>query len=244
MSAGGADERTSSERADPRTRAATLVVTIDAAPLEHAQVDVLVAPFFASDRPLRGPAARIDWRLCGLLSERLAEQRVAGALGDGVLLPSGGRLRAPLLLALGLGPKDAFRTSTLRRAGHEAVRRLIALRAGVGAIALLADESVGLPAGTAAGALIEGAADALAEQPSALALRLIVAPGQATEARRGAAEVAPRAAVPLRVMRPEEPASARATPGAPGRARLGAERREGPEGAPRPPSTLAGTGRS
>src|SRR5260221_14536712 len=52
--------------------------------------ELLVAPFFADERPLRGTGGLVDWRLCGRLSRLLAARRVTGALGETPLLPAGG----------------------------------------------------------------------------------------------------------------------------------------------------------
>ena len=41
---------------------ATLSVDVISCAPERAEADALVTPFFESDRPLRGPAARADWR--------------------------------------------------------------------------------------------------------------------------------------------------------------------------------------
>jgi hypothetical protein len=91
-----------------------LAVEIETARLDHVIADVLVTPFFACDRPVRGPAALADWRLCGRLSDHVQRGELTGAQGEAALLPTGGRMRAPLLLAMGLGPRSDFGEETLR----------------------------------------------------------------------------------------------------------------------------------
>jgi hypothetical protein len=83
---------------------AALAIELETGPIERARADLAIVCFASTDRPLRGAAGRADWRLCGRLSKLIAQGRVAGHAGEAVLLPGGGGLRAPLLLALGLGP--------------------------------------------------------------------------------------------------------------------------------------------
>src|SRR5262249_61208835 len=100
-------------RAGPRGRRAgggggrvsvTRAVGVESSRLPYVDADVLVAPFFADDRPLRGPAAWADWRLCGLLDDAVAAGRLPTGLGEATLAPSGGRRAAPRGVALRPGP--------------------------------------------------------------------------------------------------------------------------------------------
>ena len=73
----------------------TWVIEMDDQPVERVRADLLVAPFFAGERPLRGAAGRLDWRLCGHLSEMLRRNAFDGAEGDLILVPTGASARAP-----------------------------------------------------------------------------------------------------------------------------------------------------
>jgi hypothetical protein len=106
-----------------------LLVGLESVPLERCEVDIVVAGFFRGERPLRHAAAAIDWRFCGLLSERLSEAVISGDPGEAVLLPSYGRMRAPRVLLLGLGPRAEYRLPQLFEAGRDAAARSIALGA-------------------------------------------------------------------------------------------------------------------
>jgi hypothetical protein len=167
---------------------ATLALSLDTERLDRVVADVLVAPFFASDRPLRGPAARADWRLCGWLSEELRAERMRGERGEAALLLTEDRLRSPWLLALGLGPRPGFEERALRAAAGDAVRRLVALRTASAAFALPAEGLSGISAERGACAFLAGALDALAERPGALALRLLVEPEEVRRVRLALAE--------------------------------------------------------
>ena len=72
-------------------------------PIERVRADVAVVPLFANERPLRAAAGRVDWRLCGRLSHLFAAGRLAGAVGEAVLIPGGGGISAPRILGLGAG---------------------------------------------------------------------------------------------------------------------------------------------
>ncbi len=116
-----------------------LALEVETSSLEQVIADVLVTPFFSCDRPLRGPAARADWRLCGLLSERLQQEQLTGARGEAALMPTAGRMRSPLLLVIGLGPRSDFGEEALREVARSAAVRLLGLRSGIVGIALPGD---------------------------------------------------------------------------------------------------------
>ncbi len=195
----------------------TLTLVLEAARPERVVADVLVAPFFESDRPLRGPASHADWRLCGLLSERLLDTGLRGARGEAVLAASGGRLRAPWVLAVGLGPRPGFSETALRAASRDAVLRLGRLRVAQAALAIPGEPVLGLAADRAAIAVAEGARDALREHPAATGLRVVVTPADLARARRGLAAVAadPAEDVVVRLLRAPARAARAVHPAAP-----------------------------
>jgi len=167
-----------------------LALEIETGRIDQVIVDVLVTPFFACDRPLRGPAARADWRLCGLLSDRLQREELIGEQGEAALFPTGGRMRSPLLLAVGLGPRSEFGEESLREVARTATSRLLGLRLGIAGIALPAEAVSRIDAQRAASVVLEGITRALSERPGALRLRLVVAPEEAGQVRAGLLETA------------------------------------------------------
>lgn len=76
--------------------------------LDQLRCDVLALSFFDEERPLRGAAGLVDWRLCGRLSRLLAAGRLDGRAGEVTLLPPRPRLPFDKLLLLGLGPRADF----------------------------------------------------------------------------------------------------------------------------------------
>jgi hypothetical protein len=169
-----------------------LAVEIETGRLDHLSVDVLVTPFFACDRPLRGPAARADWRLCGLLSDRIQREELTGEQGEAALFPTGGRMRTPLVLAVGLGLRSEFGEETLRAVARSATERLLRLRSGIAGVALPGEAPSRLETECAAGLVLEGVAGALSRRPGVLRLRLVVTPEEAGRARAGLLETASR----------------------------------------------------
>ena len=102
-------------------------VVLTALPLERVVSDVAVAGFFTDERPLRGGAARADWRLCGGLSRRIESGDLSGKSGEAMLIATGRALFAPRLMLLGLGDRggyDQLRVSDEFRQALERVRKL------------------------------------------------------------------------------------------------------------------------
>jgi hypothetical protein len=145
------------------------------APLERAEADLLLAGFFASDRPLRGGAGRADWRLCGLISQLVQEGRIQGEEGQAALLPAGPVFASPRLLLVGCGDSQGFDRVALRRVAALGLARAAALAVNSVAVALPLGGSVGsLSLDSSTLAVVEGAIDGGVPLP---VVRLLVAPG-------------------------------------------------------------------
>ena len=97
---------------------------------DGAAADALALAFFADERPLRGAAGLVDWRLCGRLSRLLKTGKLAGQSGETTILPpSRSRLPFPRIVLFGLGESAGFDEVRYR----EAVRRIrtVLAKAGV-----------------------------------------------------------------------------------------------------------------
>jgi Cytosol aminopeptidase family, N-terminal domain len=111
----------------------TVPLTLDA--LDPLPVDTLCLFVSEDERPLRGAAGFADWRLCGQLSRLLVDGFFRGTRGESLLLPSNGRIGAPRLVVLGLGPGgEALHPGVLRSALSQAADVLN--RARVDSVAL------------------------------------------------------------------------------------------------------------
>ena len=167
-----------------------LTVEIDPGPLERTRADVAAFYFFDSDRPLRGGAGRVDWRLCGQLSRLLIAGKLSGASGEAVLLQSGGGLTAPLAIGLGLGARNAFDAEACEALGADAARRALGLGARTLALPLPDPHAGDLDLSDRIDALVAGAMVAIAELGADLTLLLVPPQAEVANARQVAAALA------------------------------------------------------
>ena len=156
--------------------------------IDRAEADLLVAGFFADERPLRGAVGRADWRLCGLISEQLAADRLRGQPGDALLLVTSGKLAVPYVLALGLGERAHFGADDVRSHTRDAVTR--AARLGASSIVLAPLAAGESRLSELADSIVTAALDALREAGSTLRIRLWVTPDDAPRVGSAFAEVA------------------------------------------------------
>jgi hypothetical protein len=94
---------------------ALTVLPLDLGRWDEAARDCLVLPVFRDDRPLRGAAGLVDWRLCGKLSRLLRESRATAEAGETILLPPGRRLRFSRILWFGLGDAKGYSEDRFKR---------------------------------------------------------------------------------------------------------------------------------
>ncbi|MAI25978.1 MAG: M17 family peptidase N-terminal domain-containing protein [Myxococcota bacterium] len=106
-------------------------------PVEAVEADIVVAGVFCDDRPLRGAAGRLDWRLCGQLSDLMASGTLDQAPGSAVLLPGSGPIKATRVLLLGLGQRREFSLERAQEAMRSAIDRCLSLRQDVIALSPL-----------------------------------------------------------------------------------------------------------
>ena len=76
--------------------------------LDRERADCLVLTAFTDDRPLRGLAGRVDWRLNGRLSRLMCDEFIDGHLHETMLTPVGKRLPFKRLLFVGMGERAQF----------------------------------------------------------------------------------------------------------------------------------------
>ncbi len=143
-------------------------IVLTARPLERVDSEIAVAGFFTDERPLRGGAARADWRLCGGLSRRIENGDLSGKSGEAMLIACGRALRAPRLMLLGLGDRqtyDQLRVSDEIRSALDRCRKLRLQEVVLTPLGIAADD---VPRHAAA--LVAGLADAWAgcERPMRL----------------------------------------------------------------------------
>ncbi len=91
------------------------VLPLDLARWDETARDCLVLPVFKDDRPLRGAAGLVDWRLCGKLSRLVKAQRASADAGEQLLLPPGRRLRFTRIFWFGLGDAKGYNEERFRK---------------------------------------------------------------------------------------------------------------------------------
>ncbi len=194
-----------------------LRIVVDARPFERLEADVAAAGVFEDERPLRGGAGRIDWRLCALISELASTGRITGCEGEAILIPDGGRLGAPRILLIGLGPRVACSLSVVEGAVRELTRRSLSL--GARTLALSppgVDEDDFL---RHAAAVLAGLIDAVREDGKSIEVRLSIPEEEAAAAARALAAAARSLPVAGLALDLPDPGELLAQPGARGRSR-------------------------
>lgn len=151
--------------------------------VDRAKVDLVVAGFFADELPPRGPAGRVDWRLCGLISRQLAAERLRGDPGDAVLLATFDRLAAPHVLALGLGARAHFGLDDTRSHIQDAVSR--AGRLGAESIALAPGNLLGVQDASGPGSAARELSELAVEVVNSALEQLRIANAAAEDQRNG-----------------------------------------------------------
>lgn len=76
--------------------------------LDRIESSCVSLPFFSDERPLRHQAALLDWRLNGRISHLIEQGRLSGQLGESILMPVKGRLKADTLFLFGLGERSQW----------------------------------------------------------------------------------------------------------------------------------------
>lgn len=104
-------------------------VAPDLRALDVLRCEAIALPFFEDERPLRGAAGLVDWRLCGRLSRLVVSGRVRGRRGERVLVPARPRLATEKLVLFGLGPRARFDEATFVATVGDVLDTLEGLRA-------------------------------------------------------------------------------------------------------------------
>ncbi len=197
-----------------------LILQLTPRPLERVESDVAVAGFFIDERPLRGGAARADWRLCGGLSKRIESGDLSGESGEAFLIGCGRALRSPRLLVVGLGNRRDFDLVRLSDETCAAISRCDRLRCSEIALSPLGIAPDDVPRHAAA--LVAGIREAFAEVEGRMRIHLCIQPSQLPSVQRAFEEACKAArADEIEVRTPAPPAplaSTHAMPAASGRA--------------------------
>ncbi len=89
------------------------VIEQDLHKIDEVRVDLIIASAFAEDRPFKGLAGLIDWRMCGPLSRLAIDKFLTGELREALLMPCSNRLPSSLIVVVGLGSRANFLSTAM-----------------------------------------------------------------------------------------------------------------------------------
>ena len=133
--------------------------------IDVQECDVIATGFFLDERPLRGAPGWMDWRLNGRLSRLIQAKRLSGEWRETILVPSEGRIRAPLILLVGLGRVGEYGPSRLTELATHLVATLNGIRLPNICLSFPWDAPYGVYCGKAAEILVQGIAEGLDRDP-------------------------------------------------------------------------------
>lgn len=125
------------------------------------ECDLLVVGFFRDERPLKGSAGWVDWRLNGMLSRFLMEGRLTGDWQETTLIPSQGRVVPRMLLLVGLGAVREYSYLRLRELLPFLLDTIKKLNTSNVCLSFPFQESYHVDCGKLAGVVLEGIGDCL-----------------------------------------------------------------------------------
>lgn len=96
--------------------------------LDEANVELCACSIWTDERPVRGLAGLLDWRLGGRLSALLKSGFVLGEAGEALLVPGKPHLPFEKVLLLGLGPRASFDAAAFQSAVLRIAHALQGLR--------------------------------------------------------------------------------------------------------------------
>ncbi|HSC88712.1 MAG TPA: M17 family peptidase N-terminal domain-containing protein, partial [Polyangiaceae bacterium] len=102
-------------------------VTPDLRRLDLAVSEALVVPLFSDQRPPRGVAGLVDYRLAGHISELLRRETLRGAAFERLLVPGRPKLPFDKILLLGCGDSRALNPQVFAAAVDQVLNALAEL---------------------------------------------------------------------------------------------------------------------
>jgi hypothetical protein len=96
--------------------------------LDASGMELLACTVWEDQRPMRGVAGLLDWRLAGTLSKLARKGFLAGTLGEVLFVPGRPSLCFEKVLVFGLGARSAFGESSFRQVVSHVLTALTGLR--------------------------------------------------------------------------------------------------------------------
>jgi len=139
-------------------------VAPDLRAIDSAPAEVIACSVWRDERPLRGVAGLLDWRLAGRLSALARSGFLLGDLGEVLLVPGRPKLPFEKVLVFGLGMKAAFDDGVALRTLERLKSALEGLKVKRAVVELPGRASGALDASHAAELLLEHAQEALEDE--------------------------------------------------------------------------------
>lgn len=103
-------------------------VIISSESIDRQECQLVQVGFFEDERPLRGPAGLLDWRLNGAISREIIHGRITGRFKETVIIPSNQRIRSPKILLIGLGMARRISYPKLREVSAHLLQTLLKIK--------------------------------------------------------------------------------------------------------------------
>lgn len=130
-------------------------------PAIRAPAEALLTAIPEDERPLRGDAGHLDWRLGGEISRLLVSGYLSGQRDEAVLIPGGAMLGADRVILIGVGRGVGLAGHNLQRAFRMVAGKLLGLRLESCALAMPAAIQPALDADHLVWGLASGMANAV-----------------------------------------------------------------------------------
>src|SRR5437588_5426815 len=92
--------------------------------LDETSAELIACAMWKDERPMRGLAGLLDWRLAGKISKLARQNFLQGELGEVLFVPGRPRLPFDKIIVLGLGVKSEFTDDAFRTAVTKLIRTL------------------------------------------------------------------------------------------------------------------------
>jgi hypothetical protein len=134
---------------------------ISSEPIDRQTCQLVEAGLFEDERPLRGSAGILDWRLNGAISREILKGRITGKFKETVIIPSKQRIQSPKILLIGLGPANSISYPKLREISAHLLQTLLKINILDFCCSIPHSKPYPLECSKAVEVWVEGAADTL-----------------------------------------------------------------------------------
>lgn len=100
-------------------------IIISSEPIDRQECSLVEAGFFEDERPLKGAAGLLDWRLNGAISREIISGRIMGRFKETIIIPSNRRIQSPKILLIGLGSAAHISYPRLREISAHLLQTLL-----------------------------------------------------------------------------------------------------------------------